>query len=165
MNIITIRCTQSVVHGETMRISMRHWHVRETGVWRAATIALTWVLSIAYIINACECAGARHGIRGVVRSASRGWLLLSTVHTSAAAGPQSEGEAGHRQIRVARPLQPAPKQTAHRAILVSRVISRKWPRDEPQPEARGRLPPIAREPDWWSIEILPYFLTRALHLQ
>lgn len=151
---------------------MRHLdtgHVPTTGAWGIATVALTWVLSIAYIINACECAGARHGIRGVLRGASRGGLWSTGVHTSAAAGPQSEGDAGHRQIRVARPLQPAPKQTADRAILVSRVISRKWPSDQPQPEARGRLPSIAElerdQTDLWFkfCQILPYFLIIYLH--
>lgn len=54
-------------------------HVPETGAGGTATIALTWVLSIAYIINACECAGARHGIRGAVRGASRGWLRSTST--------------------------------------------------------------------------------------
>lgn len=77
MNIITIRCTQRWYIEKLIGLSMRHrdtGHVPETGAWGTATIALTWVLSIAYIINACDCAGARHGIRGAVRGAFRGRL-------------------------------------------------------------------------------------------
>lgn len=165
MNIITIRCTQRCYIEKLVGTSMWHQdtqHVPETGAWRTATIALTWVLSIAYIINACEYAGARHGIRGVLRGTSRGGLRTygrsTGVHTSAAAGQQSEGEAGHRQIRVARPLQPAPNKphTARYSSLVSSpendpATNHSRKREDDCPQLLNSC-----ESDRFMAEILPY---------
>lgn len=132
MNIITMRCAQTSSLRETLLV-WKMYDVRTHGTCRhrqgdRCPIGMDVAIYCAHlgvvdrVHNKCVLVYERvawHKASVRARRGSRRDYLACGACTPPRTGLQSEGEAGHREIRVARPLQPAraqaaPKQTAHR---------------------------------------------------